>query len=563
MAAQRLKDRDAGIDLTVRRHEASVSIATRVQAQTARYAKLRVGMEHEQKIPMSDDATEDSRLREATLANFPARRLDAARTALKESHRRLIRAAAKAGQQPPAAPSLVVTREGWASRCPECRCESNGVSGGSCLTRGCRGHLICQPIVDLTISWESPRLAGWEFLAVVEPMIGGNLIRRVPGTTVAEGELDAWRAGDLQCDHCETDRRRSETFVVRADGSDSTIPAGTHRQVGRSCLQAFLGGPGAATIVASIGWRDLVQSAADDGNDGGDESGGGRGWGDPHFESALFLSWVAASIRLGGWRSREAARATERTSTADHALYLLTPMFGSGKVEWARAREEYRPSDADRARGAQALAWARELTGASDYEQNLRLVAAQPAMARKHAGILASALQAHARHLGEEIKRLAKIATFGQPSRHVGTVGEKKRQFGRVTCERVSSYETNFGTQHVHSFRDEGGNALVWKTSDRHADEGGTIEMLVGTIKAHSEFRGEAQTEIVRCTLLSASDVEALQAKATPKRTRRAKATRACEACEDIGQTGLSYMEHTCDQESAAAPRDASDAIVG
>ena len=84
-------------------------------------------------------------------------------------------------------------------------------------------------VVDIVAIGARPSLAGWDFLACVEPLEGGNLIRQVPCASIAEGELTPWREGAIRCDHCSTSRRRTETFVVRADGSDPAIPAGTYR----------------------------------------------------------------------------------------------------------------------------------------------------------------------------------------------------------------------------------------------------------------------------------------------------------------------------------------------
>jgi hypothetical protein len=445
-----------------------------------------------------DVATADSSasVHTADISGFPASRLSNARDALSDAHRRIVRSAAKAGQEAPAAPQITVTREGWRSRCTECKCESDGVRGGRCGNPGCDGVMICRPVVDLTIAWSPLRLAGWEFLAVVEPLVGGNLIRQVPGAIVAQGELATWRTAELGCDHCQTDRRRSETFVVRADGSDPAIAAGTHKCVGRSCLAAFLGGQSPAALLSAIGWRDLVIKA------GGDGDGGGGMWsGESHLESIEFLSWVAAIIRIDGWTSKANARTLERKSTSDVAVYLLTPPFGEReKITWRKDRETYQPNESDAARGAAALAWSRALSGASDYELNLQLVASQSALDQKHAGILASAVMAHSRHLGQQTKRESGAAVQSQ---YVGTIGARQ-DFGRVTLERVASFDTEYGRMHVHTFRDAIGNALVWKTGHRIGDEGSIVEMLVGTVKRHAEFRGEKQTELARCTLLDA-----------------------------------------------------------
>jgi hypothetical protein len=387
--------------------------------------------------------------------------------------------------------------------------------------------MICRPVVDLRITWAPLRLAGWEFLAVVEPLIGGNLIRQVPDALVDQGELAHYRTADLHCDHCQTDRRRSETFVVRADGTDPAIPAGTYMCVGRSCLAAFLGRQSPAALISSLGWRDLVISSGDD------HASGGWSSGDAHLESIEFLSWTVVVVRIDGWTSRTAARDGDRRATADLAIELLVPPHGSERTQWEARRETYRPSEADVTRARSILAWARGISVSTDYEQNLRLVASQPALDRRHAGILASAIAGHDRQLGEVATRQAR-ASADATSHHLGTVGER-RDFGRVTCERVGSYDSNYGTVHAHMFRDESGCVIVWKTGRREANQGDIAAMLTGTIKRHGDFRGEAQTEVSRCTILS--DAELTLRLAPKVKKPRAKARKASGPPSETSKT--------------------------
>ena len=426
------------------------------------------------------------------IQSFPAHKLGAARHALETAHRRLIRSAARAGQPAPAAPTLAVVRERVESACTECKTITEGFFG-KCLACK-RGYTVSRKVVDLEITCERPKLAGWEFLAVVEPLEGGNLICQVPGADVAEGELSGWREGAITCDHCRAARRRLETFIVRADGSDPTIPAGTYKQVGRNCLEAFLGGKSAAAIVASLAWPTLVREAG--------EEGGGMSSGPNVYEPVEFMTWVAAVVRINGWVSKGQARDREDVrATADVAQYLLTPPYSpQARAEWEKARAEYRPTDDDSTRAAAALTWAADLAGHTDYERNLSLVARQSCLEPSHAGILASAIAAHARFVGEQVKREARAAS---PSAHLGAVGEKKHDFGVVVLERVNSIETDYGPLHIHTFRDASGNAIVWRTG-AHNYTPGVNYTLTGTVKAHSEFRGEKQTEVTRCKAIAA-----------------------------------------------------------
>jgi hypothetical protein len=60
-----------------------------------------------------------------------------------------------------------------------------------------------------------------------------------------------------------------------------------------------------------------------------------------------------------------------------------------------------------------------------------------------------------------------------------------------------------FGTQTMfaHSFKDDNGNKLVWKTTSYMSGDGGERVLLKGTIKDHSEYDGEKQTLLTRCKI--------------------------------------------------------------
>jgi hypothetical protein len=419
------------------------------------------------------------------ILGFPASRLAAAKKAVDQAHARLVRGASKAGQVTPVAPRVTVTREYVLTFCTLCREVSEGF-GQRCLCPG--GSATAHAAVDLSIEFARPVLAGWDFLAVVEPLEGGNLLRQVPGADVSDGELLPYRSGEIVCDHCGTKRRRTETFIVRSDGT--LVDAGTYKQVGRSCLGVFLGGMTAAAIIASFDVEKTIREAGE---------GDGLAWrGSTVHDPIEFMTWAAAIVRVDGWISKAASQVEGTMSTASRALRMLEPPSSLGRAEWERDRASYAPTDADALRGATALAWARALPESSDYERNLALVARQPHLDPKHAGILASAIAAHAKAIGAEILREARAA--GVPSVHVGTVGEKKHDFGAVALERISSVDTQYGTLHIHTFRDAAGNALVWKTGKSHGEAGDKFALTAG-VKAHTEYRGEQQTEMARCSL--------------------------------------------------------------
>ena len=80
------------------------------------------------------------------------------------------------------------------------------------------------------------------------------------------------------------------------------------------------------------------------------------------------------------------------------------------------------------------------------------------------------------------------------PSKHMGNVGDKIEV--EVELIRRGSFESDFGTTYVYTFKDSEGNVLVWKTKNYFEVTTCTVK---GTIKEHSEYKGIQQTVLTRC----------------------------------------------------------------
>ena len=109
----------------------------------------------------------------------------------------------------------------------------------------------------------------------------------------------------------------------------------------------------------------------------------------------------------------------------------------------------------------------------------------------------------------EEAERIAREQEEAQErarkaiSQHVGQIGDKLDLV--VVLEKRAWFDVpsfrGFGTDtmHVYTFRDDAGNALVWKTGKGLIFETGEKVHLAGTIKDHSEYNEEKQTVLTRC----------------------------------------------------------------
>lgn len=107
----------------------------------------------------------------------------------------------------------------------------------------------------------------------------------------------------------------------------------------------------------------------------------------------------------------------------------------------------------------------------------------------------------------KEAERLAKEAEKAI-SQFVGECGAKLST--RATYIGSPYYErknfSGFGTEtcYIHTFKDADGNKLIWKTNRGVQLEQGASVQLAGTIKEHSEYKGEKQTFLIRCKIQAA-----------------------------------------------------------
>lgn len=102
----------------------------------------------------------------------------------------------------------------------------------------------------------------------------------------------------------------------------------------------------------------------------------------------------------------------------------------------------------------------------------------------------------------------ARIKAEKAISQHVGEIGSKIEIKG--TYVRTGSWEqkayAGYGTvtMYVHTFKDADGNVFTWKTQNGVCLNYGENVNVKGTVKAHSEYKDEKQTELTRCKVTAA-----------------------------------------------------------
>lgn len=352
--------------------------------------------------------------------------------------------------------------------------------------------------VPLTIEGETPRFSGWRFIGTLQHLDDENIVRSLPGE-----KIPAVYRSRRECDHCHTSRRRIDTYVLQHDD-------GRYVQVGSTCLRDFLGSNEVAAVAARAELLALAVSVASD-----DAEGGGTGGGTGGAERLLsdFLAIAAWVVRTSGWVSKTAAR--ERNCSASATAAIAWKLLVDAK-EYSEAQCE--PSDEDEALAEDAAVWAESITDdvADNYLHNLRAVARTGLVSDRTAGIAASTIVAYQRHIGQ-VRLEATRAAARLVATYVGNVGDKVA-FGLVkkgkrngvsvsndepvVLEFTTGYETSYGYTTILKFRTGDGNILLWKaTSDPgiSREDVGKRFTVAGTIKEHSEYKGEKQTILTRC----------------------------------------------------------------
>ena len=93
------------------------------------------------------------------------------------------------------------------------------------------------------------------------------------------------------------------------------------------------------------------------------------------------------------------------------------------------------------------------------------------------------------------------LRSANSTSNYLGNEGDKLTL--KVTHLYTASFDNHFGyresTSYIHSFKDEAGNQIIWKTSNPIPET--SIFIITGTVKGYKEYKGIKQTILTRCKL--------------------------------------------------------------
>jgi hypothetical protein len=334
------------------------------------------------------------------------------------------------------------------------------------------------------VEGEKPVLSGWSFMGKLEHLKGTE-------DTIVMGDVpQQYQSCPPKCDHCETNRNRTETFILQNIENDE------FKQIGRSCLKDFFNGDDPmmhASFLQSL--DDLKEQFSDLENLG-------YGQKSSYIEVFDVLKISNAFVRTYGYMSSAAAETHNDVSTGVHVRNVFfggkeapCPKVTKQDEEKAKDIIEWLESDACQAKKS-----------TSSYMHNLCTVTTAGAVHRKHIALFASATVAYDRAIAEKINELdARVSDY------VGAPAEKIGPIEITISAKILIPGTMYGDKMLHLMKDTAGNKISWFCTGNSIGTVGDVVHINGTVKDQTIYRGDKQTILQRVTTTEDKLFEAIE----------------------------------------------------
>lgn len=341
--------------------------------------------------------------------------------------------------------------------------------------------------LKVQIHGKPPKLAGWNLAARIEHMGEDALVHVVPGEDHPELRR-FYKARPDHCDHCNTVRRRIDTFIVRNN-------AGEYKQVGRNCLREFLGGKDPKSILWYVSaYEDLEELL---------NAFAGRGGGGPVEREEYYRPFqdvLTAAVALANKYGYVSAKSEYKRPTSSLVrMALFSDPYQHDTHEEVEARhvvavDSNSPNVQQEVRDI--LAWFQTIPSErfenEPYFHNLYVIKQENHVSSRNVGYVVGLIPTYRREAGK------KATAAARSNVHVGEVG-KKLPPTQVEVVGTRDIDSAFGRVQLVRFQDAAGNAVTWfnSGSDRDFQKGDKMTIM-GTVKKHDQFKDRNQTVLTR-----------------------------------------------------------------
>ena len=344
--------------------------------------------------------------------------------------------------------------------------------------------MVTEKWVSLFVDGTAPRYGDFKFVAMLERLKGGVIVKSIPDVEIGEYGQD-WNGS---CDHCGSTRARVHGYVIE-DPNGRKI-------VGKSCVRDYLGMDNPQMMLR------VLQEVTALSNMGDEEEGFGRGgvW---STEVWGVVAAASAAVALFGYGKAD----MDELSTKSRVQKLMSSAPPKGDEEKKLKAEMDTRGDHYYDLARATIDWARNLDPkGSDYLNNVKVILSSDYIGAKHLGVAVSAASAYQQHLArlqriEDAKNGVSASTG-----HVGVL--KKRMEADVTVERIIAINNQWGNYRIFIFRTTDGANMKWTTSndtdtmvgDRPLNQGDKVR-LAFTPQKHDMYQDQPQTVVNRCKI--------------------------------------------------------------
>lgn len=343
------------------------------------------------------------------------------------------------------------------------------------------GEYRMYEVMDIRIIGDAPKLEGWTFCGTLDHITlpGAVVVKTVPGMEIPKRFFEA----EAICNHCNKKRMRRDTFIVEKDGE--------YLQVGRQCVQDFLGHNPAQVLAYMRGLDDMAEGCEHG-------MGGAREW---FYDLHNVLEITSACIQAFGWISRREANESfeNKSATASDVMYYFE---GKRNEDWKAFCQLLNMSDPKvkarcEADAKGAIEWLENQEPSNEYMHNLVSIFRYGKVSPKLFGFWCSLIVAYNKAMERETERSEKLAAIKQE--YYGEI--KQRLPLTLTLTGKQFIDTIYGGSTIHRFRDAEGRLFNWFASTGSDMDIGETYTVKATVKKHEEYNGNKITYINRVTV--------------------------------------------------------------
>lgn len=324
-------------------------------------------------------------------------------------------------------------------------------------------------VVNYVFSMDEIKLGDYDVVAILEHgVIEGSKANIVHLVDQNVDLSTKYRNIQGLCQHCNTNRKRKKTALLKDRMSKEII------QVGLTCLKDYTG-------VADI---DIIK----------------------HYMNLQDILIEEVHIDYNNYHTYP-----EFTETKDFLAHSIRIIDKKGYVKdetkheaWNNACSGAVLENKYKNSAEEVIRYFKGNEFENNFLNNTKLLLQNKYS--KMSGLIAYAYLAYKRQLEWESKRNI-IELNNSLSEFVGVI--KERLTTEVTLNNTFSFETMYGIQYIYLMSDDNNNIYKWRTSIilRHKDnniiENDDKFTIKGTVKSHELYKGAKQTELTRCKVMA------------------------------------------------------------